>query len=316
MQNAVIFVDAGYLFRAAADSIAHRNVRRRDVQATDVNGLIANILTRVASQWDGDDIRLLRAYWYDGAVDGVPSPSQIAIGELPRVKLRLGRVTGGGQKGVDGLIILDLITLARNHAADLAIIVSGDEDLRETVAHVQSFGVTAAVVGFPRSDRQGQSILLLREADHVVMLHSEDVETHFVIDEGAGMDDTATVALSNDSAIEVAITAPGADSTSIAKSVFEADPAAPPVEEAAESLRLLCDELLDDPRFQREGVADPRVEGRLRRYADKVLVGKLHDLTGEFPVPPDVLNRARALCMKIAEERGSKFPTSDRTVAE
>ena len=315
MQNAVIFVDAGYLYRAGADAIARRNVHRRDVELSDVTGLIARILEQVASQWDGEGLRLLRAYWYDGARDGVPSPSQIAIGELPRVKLRLGRVTGGGQKGVDGLIILDLITLARNRAADIAIIVSGDEDLRETVAHVQSFGVTAAVVGFPRSPRQAQSVLLLREADHVVMLGAGDVEAHFEIQKGAGLDASTPVAEPTGAASTATATPPDDESTCSAEDVA-ADAAAPPVEAAEESLRALCAGVLDDPRFAGVGVADRRGGGRLRRHADQVLVARLAELTGLFPVPPDVLSRARALCIQIEEERGIGSPTNDTALAE
>lgn len=308
LQNVVIFVDAGYLFRAGADAVAHRNVARRDVQLEDVSGLIQTILERVSSQWDGDAPRLLRAYWYDGARDGVPSPSQIAIGELPRVKLRLGRVSSGGQKGVDGLIILDLITLARNRAADIAIIVSGDEDLRETVAHVQNFGVTVAVVGFARSPRQAQSILLLREADHVVALTADDVRPHFQIQEGAGLDTSPNSrALPGASPGEVPLEAA---STENAQGEQEdctddaaSDASAPPPEAAEESLRALCEGVLDDPRFAHRGVVDQRTEGRLLRHADQVLVARLAELTGVFPVPADVLNRARTLCVQLNRDR-------------
>lgn len=39
-------------------------------------------------------------YWYDGAVDAVPTADQQMIAALPKIKLRLGRITGGRQKGV------------------------------------------------------------------------------------------------------------------------------------------------------------------------------------------------------------------------
>lgn len=309
MQNVVIFVDAGYLFRAGADAIAHRNVTRRDVQLEDISGLIQTMLDRVSSQWDGDAPRLLRAYWYDGARDGVPSPSQIAIGELPRVKLRLGRVSSGGQKGVDGLIILDLITLARNRAADIAIIISGDEDLRETVAHVQSFGVTVAVVGFPRSPRQAQSVLLLREADHVVTLTADDVRPHFQIQEGAGLDSNPDPSTPRVSPVGTSDEATSAEDVEDAEQPISddddssRDASAPPPEAVEESLRALCEGVLDDPRFEHEGVVDPRAEGRLLHRADQVLVARLAELTGVFPVPSDVLNRARTLCSQLARDR-------------
>lgn len=317
MHNAVIFVDAGYLYRAGADAVAHRNVPRRDVELEDVPGLIDAILARVASLWDGDNLRLLRTYWYDGARDGIPSGSQIAVGDLPRVKLRLGRVSGGGQKGVDGLIILDLITLARNGAADVAVLVSGDEDLRETIAHVQSFGVTVVVAGFPRSPRQAQSVLLLREADHCVALSADDVRHHFCITDGAGVEsDAAAVARLGGPADPVVsspnqppatrpghegIAEPSVSSSAVngAPLSVAAEAAAPPQEAADASLRSLCLGVISDQRFAVSGVVDPRDPERLRHRADQVLVARLAELTGEFPVDAGVLTRARLLCIEL-----------------
>jgi len=130
---------------------------------------IEKLVAAASACCDGESFRLLRTYWYDGAADdhGVPSATQVAVGELAKVKLRLGRMTASGQKGVDGLIILDLITLARNRAVDVAILFTGDEDLREAALHAQGFGLTLVVAGFPPTAGQGQSKLLLREADHV-----------------------------------------------------------------------------------------------------------------------------------------------------
>lgn len=45
-------------------------------------------------------LRVLGMYWYDGAVDAVPTADQQMIAALPKIKLRLGRITGGRQKGV------------------------------------------------------------------------------------------------------------------------------------------------------------------------------------------------------------------------
>jgi hypothetical protein len=74
---------------------------------------------------------MLRVYWYDGAPDAIPLSDHLAIAKLTNVKLRLGRLTRGEQKGVDWLIIRDLMTLARERAIATALLVSGDEDLRE-----------------------------------------------------------------------------------------------------------------------------------------------------------------------------------------
>ena len=297
MHTAVIFVDAGYLFSAGADAVAGRLVARRDIALRNPQGLIERTMERVSGLWDGDTLRLLRTYWYDGARDGVPSASQVQIGDLPRVKLRLGRVSGGGQKGVDGLIILDLITLARNRAADVAIIVSGDEDLRETASHVQSFGVTVVVAGFPKTSLQGQSVLLLREADHVVTLTADDVRQHFDIKERAGVDlPNASATLPEDA--DALVGGPEAPAAEPVPSVDEA----PSEEDAEESLRELCRGVVNDPRFAGGSALEPWSDGlRLTQRADRVLVARLAELTGVFPVDPQVLRRARAICRDLAK---------------
>jgi hypothetical protein len=81
------------------------------------------------------------------------------------IKLRLGFVTGRGQqKGVDSLIVTDLIDLARNRAITDAVMLSGDEDIRIGVQIAQSFGVRVHLIGIAPS-RGSQSLQLLRESD-------------------------------------------------------------------------------------------------------------------------------------------------------
>ena len=77
------------------------------------------------------DCRLLRIYWYDGILwSNRPSIEQDVIGQSENAKLRLGLVySRGQQKGVDSLIVTDLIELARNRAIADALILSGDEDI-------------------------------------------------------------------------------------------------------------------------------------------------------------------------------------------
>ena len=62
------------------------------------------------------DQALLRTYWYDAAPDAVPTSDQLQIGAQQGVKLRLGRLSKHGQKGVDSRIVRDLIVLSRNRA--------------------------------------------------------------------------------------------------------------------------------------------------------------------------------------------------------
>ncbi len=90
--------------------------------------------------------QLLRIYWYDG-MRGTMTVEQTTLAEMPDVKIRLGYMNGAGQqKGVDSLIVTDLIELARNQAISDAYLVSGDGDLRVAVQIAQSFGVRTHLI--------------------------------------------------------------------------------------------------------------------------------------------------------------------------
>jgi hypothetical protein len=107
---------------------------------------------------------LLRIYWYDGTSTG-PSAQHIALAFKPRTKLRLGFVNSfGQQKGVDSLIVTDMINLARNRAMAEAVLLSGDEDLRVGVQQAQELGVKVHLLGITPC-RSSQSQFLLQEVD-------------------------------------------------------------------------------------------------------------------------------------------------------
>jgi hypothetical protein len=86
------------------------------------------------------------------------------------VKVRLGRVVKGEQKGVDALISRGLMTLARERAIARAYLLAGDEDLREGVVAAQDMGVQVVLLGVPTSQRTNQSAALMREGDEHVVL--------------------------------------------------------------------------------------------------------------------------------------------------
>jgi hypothetical protein len=84
---------------------------------------------------------------------------------MDHVKLRLGLLNSvGQQKGVDSLIVTDLIDLARNRAISDAVLLSGDEDVRVGVQVAQSLGVRIHLLGIAPS-RSSQSKQLRQEAD-------------------------------------------------------------------------------------------------------------------------------------------------------
>ncbi|EQD27255.1 protein containing DUF88, partial [mine drainage metagenome] len=169
MDRYAILVDAGYFLAAGAQAITnHRITKRRDISVTNPPELLA-ALTRQAEQQTS--IRhALRVYWYDALSGPRPSIDQSALALQPGVKLRLGSLNSAGQqKGVDSLVVTDLIELARNRAITDAVVVSGDEDLRIAFQIAQSYGVRVHLLAV--GDYQHNvSPALQMEADSVGVL--------------------------------------------------------------------------------------------------------------------------------------------------
>lgn len=169
MDRCAVFVDAGWFLSEAAQALTGRGVRS-DIACRYRDLMPA--LAGLAAEHTG--LPLLRIYWYDAAPDGVPSAAHVDIGSLPDVKLRLGRISHHEQKGVDALLILDLTTLARERAIANALVVSGDEDIREGIAAAQSMGVrvTLGAVALPEG-RPSLATTLIQEADDRLLVDAE-----------------------------------------------------------------------------------------------------------------------------------------------
>lgn len=162
MDRIAAFVDAGYLFATGAQLISGRTRPRGELHL-EADALLEEI-ERLARATSG--LPLLRIYWYDGTATG-PTPQQLRLAFIPRVKLRLGFVnTLGEQKGVTALFISDLITLARNRAIADALLLTGNEDIRVAVLQAQEFGVRVHLLGIAPC-RANQAQLLVQEADTV-----------------------------------------------------------------------------------------------------------------------------------------------------
>lgn len=173
--NCALYVDAGYLLASAATRVTGTSLRNGI--HVEFHALIQALVDQ-AQQISG--LPLLRVHWYDSAKDGVPDPQQERIGELPKVKLRLGRFgVDGQQKGVDLRIGLDLVAHARNDAADVFFLVSGDDDLTEAVEEAQVHGVQVIVLAVPNADDRphGVSRHLLRAADELAILSPSKVDS-------------------------------------------------------------------------------------------------------------------------------------------
>lgn len=162
MDRVAVFVDAGYLFASAGHLLADRRTTRGEL-SIDVDAAEACIRV-FAEKVTG--LPLLRIYWYDGTSGG-PTPDHVRLMQTQNVKVRLGTVnTVGEQKGVDSLIMSDMIKLSRIPHIASAVLMTGDEDLRLGVQHFQEAGQRVYLIGItPTHDNQSK--LLQQEADQV-----------------------------------------------------------------------------------------------------------------------------------------------------
>lgn len=160
-----IFVDAGYFSAAAAKLIA--GTPRRSMVEFDFPGLRKEL--EALGGRLSNPARLLRVYWYDAAKDAQPTSWHNKLGDLPDMKVRLGRLRANPpqQKGVDTLLVLDLVRLARQQAVSDVVLIGGDEDLREGVAYIQECGTRVHLV---TADRSPFSRTLMQEADTVTSI--------------------------------------------------------------------------------------------------------------------------------------------------
>ena len=162
MMRTAVFVDAGYLFAAGSQAV-RGSIQRPYRVHLDIPGTMAKL--KLCAETAAPGISLLRIYWYDGLLPEGVSGLQRRIADTDDVKLRLGTVSAPGQqKGVDSLIVTDLVELARNQAISDAVLLSGDEDVRIGVEIAQGFGVRVHLIGIEPT-RGNQSRTLKQEAD-------------------------------------------------------------------------------------------------------------------------------------------------------
>ena len=163
MPSVAVFVDAGYLFAQGSAALTGAKKVRADLTLNET-AVLAEL--RAIAMAKSPNLPLLRVYWYDaarGAGGMATEHARLAFTDF--IKLRLGVMNNfGQQKGVDSLIITDLIELARNRAISDAVLLSGDEDLRVGVQIAQSYGVRVHLLGIIPS-RGSQSAQLMQEAD-------------------------------------------------------------------------------------------------------------------------------------------------------
>lgn len=213
MDRFAIFVDAGYFFAAGAHAIAGKKIPRSKISLISPETLVQSLEACGKSQTAIPS--MLRIYWYDALLSSRLSLQQTALAHLAGLKLRLGSVNNAGeQKGVDSLIVTDLIELARNKAITDAILVSGDEDLRIAVQLAQSFGVRIHLLAVDDASRN-MSLALKMEADSLTELDVNWLKEHITITD----DQTAPLSAAN-SKEKTPSSSPTSTISDIAPSVF------------------------------------------------------------------------------------------------
>jgi uncharacterized LabA/DUF88 family protein len=162
-----LFVDAGWLFAAGATLAFGEPVQRSEI-GWQPEVMIPDLIQE-SRRCIGASPELLRCYWYDGAPNRMPTPQQNEVARMEDVKLRLGRTARGGQKGVDGLLIHDLITLSFRQSITDAVLVTGDEDMLEAVESAQRSGTRVHPLEIPIG---GIADPLLNAVDRRVLIDS------------------------------------------------------------------------------------------------------------------------------------------------
>jgi hypothetical protein len=171
-----VYVDVGYLLASAATRVTGTSLRSG--VEVDHSALIEAMMEQAG---ESSGLPVLRVNWYDsgGGRGGTPDREQEQIGLLPRVKLRLGRLSHAGeQKGVDLKIGLDLVTHARNSAVDVMFLVSGDDDLTEAVEEAQAHGIEVVLLAVPGAGGKPHAVSkhLLRAADRLEMISEKAID--------------------------------------------------------------------------------------------------------------------------------------------
>lgn len=171
-----LFVDAGYFFQAGWDSTKLCKSTRKDLSIINPEKMLLELCDKASSL--ADNTKLLRVYWYDAIPGPHLSLEQTQLAKLKGLKLRLGTLNSAGQqKGVDSLIVTDLLELARNKAIEDAVIITGDEDLRIAVEIAQSYGIRVHVLA-AGDFTKNVSLQLQMEADSVDTIAGEWFASH------------------------------------------------------------------------------------------------------------------------------------------
>jgi len=284
MSRIAVLVDAGYLFKAGSQLLVGSAGAPQRELAVDLEAFTAQITATIATF---SSKPLLRIYWYDAAPVTGPTLQHRQIAEAPLIKLRLGYLNSERQqKGVDPLIITDMITLARNRACDDMLLLAGDGDLVVGVTQAQEHGAQVHLLGVGAS-RGNQAPQLRQEVDRCHHWELSDI-ARFLRHTPRPLShaSTLTVDLPREQPSTPAET--GAPST-VAPLPAVATPALPSVPAPATTSGPIAPELLKevavavavqlDPA-DRSAVTESLTPGRVPGMVDRKLFGNARQMLG------------------------------------
>lgn len=171
MGRVAVFVDAGYVFAQGMACLYGTPTPRTECQLN-ITRFMAGLRTVVSTSSEiPKNTTFLRVYWYDGMVGPTKTASQQAIAMTPNITLRLGTVNSHGvQKGVDSLLLVDLLNLVQHNAITDAVIMTGDADMLSGISAAKDAGVRVHLLAMPtHSYGASCSPLLVEESDSLII---------------------------------------------------------------------------------------------------------------------------------------------------
>jgi len=307
-RTVAILIDVGYL--CAQTAFALTGAPARGAVTLRSHGVDAvHALLRAAND---EGLEVLRVYWYDGAINLIPGHGHRVIGETPQVKLRLGNMRDGKQKGVDRLIQRDLTALSAHKAVTDIILVSGDADLLEEFDDAGQFGITMHLWGVATEEgAHSQAGSLVRVSDAHRLFDADWTRTFASVKEsplepgGCGVPDEETEPVV-DSGTPGDQDVPDATLPAPAVPVSELPDSAVPETEQSPALAPPIPRPTPRPKRSLQVVSSPQ-----RTPNQVAYVSASEDLTGISPATgvsrQDYLDAGRAAFAMLTKRFGNKM---------
>lgn len=146
LERTLVFVDTSYLLASFYNSWENGARSQLEIDLPEV----VRVLHRMSVNQLDQPVH--RQNWYDGIPDSGPHRYQRALRSEPGVQLRAGQLIEWGsrrtQKGVDTLLVADMVKAALTGTCSDIILVSGDADMIPGVVEAVAAGVRVHLYGF------------------------------------------------------------------------------------------------------------------------------------------------------------------------